>query len=210
MEEESKKKSKFLLVLLILAIITCVIGIVIIYTPNFRATKKAVVVKVEENSLGVMNLDGTSLCSVSFAKEGNIGFKQGQEVFIYFNGVIASSFPEQIHHVGKIKIVKEKSDITIPESILRYYYSSRKNVTVSIDKLTNKEISFSIKDTNELPYEYSNQYAIYKKNKQAEENIPIDQNQIIPATQNTTSSYLRTYTSNTNMGRNTKSFTNRK
>lgn len=191
MEVESKKRSNLLLILFILIIIACVIGIVFVCSKNFRNTKRAVIVKVNENSLGVMDLDATTIYSVSFAKEGNIGFQQGQEVLIYFDGVIASTFPEQIFHVGKIKIVKEKSDISIPEKVLKYYNSSRNNVEVSVSELTKTGMSIAIKDTNEIPYQYSNTYKIYKKNKQAEEKIEIDTNKIIPATENSTSSYQR-------------------
>jgi len=130
---------------------------------NMSTTMKAVVIKVKENSLMVMGFDNIGLCSVSFAEEGNIGFKQGQEILIYFDGMIAASYPGQIYNVGKIEIIKEKSDIEIPKSILRYSYSSRNNVTVSISELTKTGIKFTIKDTNELQYDYSNTYTIYKK-----------------------------------------------
>ena len=104
-----------------------------------------------------------NLYVVSFAEDGNIGFYEGQEVIIYFDGVIASSYPMQIHNVGKIEITKDKTDITIPDDILRYYNNSKENVNLNISEITNKGITFSITDTNEIPYEYSNDYIIYKK-----------------------------------------------
>lgn len=150
---------------IIISILVIIFGIIIlgiIHSENFRATERAVVMKVNKNSLSVMDLNG-SLYSVSFADEGNIGFKEGQEVLIYFDGMIAESYPAQIYNVGKIKIVKEKSDVSIPENVLRYYYCSRDNVKVSVSELTSKEISLTIKDTNEYQYGYSNDYTIYKK-----------------------------------------------
>ena len=111
--------------------------------------------------MGIEEVSG--LYSVGFASEGNIGFKQDQEILIYFNGMIMETYPGQLGDVGKIEIIKEKSDVEIPQNILRYCYSSENNVTVTVNELTNKSISYTIKDTNELPYNYSNTYQIYKK-----------------------------------------------
>ena len=156
---------------------------------NISATMKAVVVKVNKNSLMVMQADNQSLNSVSFSEEGNIGFKQGQEILIYFDGMVAESYPAQIHNVGKIEILKEKSDIEIPNSTLRYCYSSHNNVTVSISELTKTGIEIIIKDTNELQYDYSNTYTIYKKVKN--ENYTGIGYQIGENTGNTTAGYTR-------------------
>lgn len=134
---------------------------------NMSATINAVVMKVNENSLSVMEIqEGDSsenLYSVSFAEEGNIGFSEGQEVLIYFDGIVASSYPMQIHNVGKIEITKDQTDITIPENILRYYNSSKENVDINVSEITNRGITINITDTNEIPYEYSNDYVIYKE-----------------------------------------------
>ena len=134
---------------------------------NMSATINAVVMNVNENSLSVMEIqEGDSsenLYSVSFAEEGNIGFSEGQEVLIYFDGIIASSYPMQIHNVGKIEITKDQTDITIPENILRYYNSSKENVDINVSEITNRGITINITDTNEIPYEYSNDYVIYKE-----------------------------------------------
>ncbi|MGN1300936.1 MAG: hypothetical protein ACI4U9_00120 [Clostridia bacterium] len=131
---------------------------------NMKETKSAVVVKVDENSLSVMGVENTSdLFTVSYANEINTEFKQGQEILIYFDGMVLSSFPGQIPNVGKIEIVKEESSVSIPDDVLRFYYSSRNNVNVSVSELTNTNISLTIIDTNELPYNYSHSYTIYKK-----------------------------------------------
>ena len=127
-------------------------------------TIRAVVVKVNENSLGVMNIDNRNeLLTVGYADQGNIGFKQGQEILIYYDGMVLASFPEQIYNVGEIKIVKEESETAIPEKVLKYYYSSTDNVTVSISELIKTGITLTITDKNEIPYRYSNSYTIYKK-----------------------------------------------
>lgn len=134
---------------------------------NMSATINAVVMNVNENSLSVMEIqDGNAsenLYSVSFTEEGKIGFSEGQEVLIYFDGIVASSYPMQIHNVGKIEITKDQTDITIPENILRYYNNSKENVDINVSEITNRGITINITDTNEIPYEYSNDYVIYKE-----------------------------------------------
>lgn len=162
MENKKRIKNKILIIILILLLLLVVIACSYIYLEDFRATTKGIVMKVNNNSLSIMELDG-GLCTVSFAKEGNIGFKKGQEVLIYFDGMIAESYPAQIHNVGKIKIIKEKTDVEIPENILRYYNSSRSNVTVTISEFCLDKISLTIKDMNECKYNYSNDYSIYRK-----------------------------------------------
>lgn len=87
----------------------------------------------------------------------------GRKVVIYYTGYIMESYPAQIGNVQKIEIVQEKSNIEIPDHILRYCYSSKENVAVSINDFTKSSISFNIEDTNELAYTYSNDYKIYKK-----------------------------------------------
>ena len=88
---------------------------------NYKAELKAVVVKVNEKSMLVMETEkANELISVGFTDEGNIGFKQSQEIVIYFDGMIMESYPAQIGNVQKIEIVREKSNIEISDNILRY------------------------------------------------------------------------------------------
>lgn len=92
---------------------------------NMQSTKKAIIVKVNSNYLTVLGMENeTHLYEVSFSNEGDIGFKQGQEVLIYFDGTILLSNPARITTVGKIEIIKEKSNKSIPEEILRRYEMS--------------------------------------------------------------------------------------
>lgn len=128
---------------------------------------EAVIMKVYPQSLGVMKIkdnEGTrDLYNVSFAEEGNIGFKEGQEVSIYFDGAIAESYPAQIYNVNKIEITKEQTQIEIPEDVIRYYNNSKDNVNINIEYLTNTGLAITITDTNEIPYEFSNDYTLYKE-----------------------------------------------
>lgn len=131
---------------------------------NKVAIKEAVVVKVNEDSIGVMGKESENdLYTVNYSSEGNIGFKQGQEVLIYFNGIIDNT-SKKIENVGKIAIIKENSDIQITERALRTFSSSFDNVEIKVNELKNTGISFTIKDTNELPYSYADTYEIFKKN----------------------------------------------
>lgn len=130
---------------------------------NMKTTLKAVVLKVNEKNLLVMETNRNSLDYVSFAEEGNIGFKEGQEILIYYDGIVLSSYPGQITEVGKIEILKEESDIEIPENILRYCYSSYNNVKAEVTKLTKSGITLEITDTNELKYVYADTYKIEKQ-----------------------------------------------
>lgn len=161
---------------------------------NAVATLSAVVMEVHESGLSVMEIkEGESsydLYTVSFAQEGNIGFKQGQEVLVYFDGIVAESFPAQIFNVSKIEITKEETDITIPDDVIRYYNNTTDKVKVDISELATTGVKITITDTNELSYEYSNNYVIYEKVKN--ENYTGKGYQIGEDTENSTSGYTGT------------------
>lgn len=135
-----------------------------ILSPQLDSTINAVVVEVHEKGMTVMDLeDGNSLITVGFTDEGNIGFKQGQEISIRYSGTIMESYPAQLGNVEKIEIVKEQSDVVIPDSILRFCYSTKENVEVQVTELTNHGITLTVIDTNEIPYNYGRQYTIAKE-----------------------------------------------
>lgn len=161
------KKVKSVVIAIVIILILIFIGIVLynkMQPENMRVKMKAVVVRVNENSMLVMEYD-KSLMNIGFSEDGNIGYKQGQEVIIYYNGMVDSMFPGHIGNPGKIEIKKEKSNVEIPESILRYAYSSIDNVHVEITELTNEGITLQITDTNELKYVFANSYKIEKEEK---------------------------------------------
>lgn len=157
-------KKKVIIGIIIVVVIILALVVITNYMDSGKVELKAVVVKVNEKNMLVMETErANELVSVRFTDEGNIGFKQGQEIVICFDGMIMESYPAQIGNVQKIEIVQEKSNIEIPDNILRYCYSSKGNVTISINEFTKSGISFNIEDTNELPYTYTNNYKIYKK-----------------------------------------------
>ena len=154
---------------------------------NMRATLKAVVVKVNDNNFLAMGIEnGTGLYSIGLE---NSKLKKGQEILIYFNGDVMETYPAQLGDIGKIEIVKDKSDVLIPDDILRFCYSSKDNVTITISELSNSGITLNIKDINELPYNYSHRYIINKKVKN--ENYTGVGEQIGENTKNSIAGYTR-------------------
>lgn len=151
------------------------------------ATMDVVIVRVYDTYLGVVEKDDTTgLMRVSIPTGDTNEYKQNQEIRVYFDGIINESYLGSFGKIFNIEILKENSDITIPEKALKYFYSSRNNVSVSNINVTQTGISFEIKDTNEYKYEYTNKYTLFKKNPEAEQveapDMPI-------VTGNTTSSY---------------------
>lgn len=142
---------------------------------NENTSIKAVIVKINKNSLIVMQTEkDEGLIDVSFSKQGNIGFKEGQEILIDFDGMMASTYPASISNVKKIKILNEKSNIIIPEKHLKYCFSSKDKVKISLAELTDTKIEFDIIDENEKQYNYPNSYSIEKKVENTE-NISVGQ-----------------------------------
>lgn len=138
------------------------------YENSMAFTLSAIVIEVNNNSLDVMGINNereelNTLYNVNFAKEGNTGFKQGQEILIFFDGMILETFPGQINNVGRIEIIREKSEIEIPDDVLRFYNNSEDKVEIKISELTNRGLTIEITDSNQLPYEYSDEYVIYKE-----------------------------------------------
>lgn len=129
---------------------------------NRKATINAVVVKVNENNLLAMGIEN-ELYSIGLKSAKNVVFEKGQEILVYFNGYIMESCPAQIANIEKIEVIKEKSEIQIPDTIMRFCYNSKEKVNVTISELTNSGITLTITDTNDLPYNYAHSYRINKK-----------------------------------------------
>ena len=151
------------------------------------ATMDVVIVRVDDTYLEVINKDDPNDVMRANIPDDDINeYKQNQEVRVYYNGMINEMYPGSFDKVSKIEILKDNSDVTIPEKALKLFYSSRNNVSVSNINVTQTGISFEIKDTNEYKYEYTNTYTLFKKNPEAEQvkapSLPI-------VTGNTTSSY---------------------
>ncbi|MCI8396485.1 MAG: hypothetical protein HFJ52_02035 [Clostridia bacterium] len=133
-------------------------------------TKKGIVIDANKNSLTIYTYDRNSGTTevIPYAKEGNIGFKRGQEVEAYYTMEKIGRIPTQT--VSKIKIKKQKSKIKIPDSELRKLYYKKQNVSVTVENLTPTGIKYNIIDKNDLPYKYGNglTYKIFKRTKISE------------------------------------------
>lgn len=164
-----KKKTKISIICIVILIMLTIVAFVVYkLLDNIRYkecyTIQGVVVRVHEKSITVMGTESwNDLYNIGFTDEGDIGFEKGQEVIVYFNGYIQESYPATPTGVKKIKIIKNKSNIEIPEGILRFCYSSESNVKVKILELHDSGIALNIEDTNELPYEISHEYTLSKE-----------------------------------------------
>ena len=123
----------------IIIFITLIVFAIILLFVSFQikqnvAIIRAVVVEVYDKGMLVMGLKDSygGLISLGFTDEGNIGFKQGQEIAINCDGVLTQTGPAQLGEVRDIKIIKEKSKTEIPENVLRYAFSTYENVDITI------------------------------------------------------------------------------
>ena len=164
-----------------------------------NSTMKGVVVKVYENELGVLGKNGDNdLYLVDFGKEKNIGFKQGQEIEIYYNGFVMEMFPARPSGVSNIKIIKEKSDKQIPEFAIEFFNNSTdKNrffynptnennlieMNIKDGTLTPKGATFILKNNTDKEYSYEPAYYLEKKEngnwKKIELDEPLSWNSVI-------------------------------
>lgn len=122
---------------------------------------KAVIIRVDNDNFYVMS-NACSLITFKYNEDNNINYKKGQEILIYYTDGIIQTAPERIGNIVNIKIVKENSDIKIPENIIKTVYNSKENVSISISEFTNSKNSINIIDTNANQFDYSNKYKIFK------------------------------------------------
>lgn len=219
-----KLKGKKSLIAIIVIIFICIIALVTTLTiniisrkkaeeeknkivdPNMAVQTKAVVVREYDKYMMVMLIDSqyNAFGSVSYSNEGDIGFKKGQEILIHYDGTIAETYPCQLGKAGKIEILKDKSDVEIPKKLLRYCYNSEDKISITLNELTRTKISLTIKDENEIPYQYPSSYNLVKKNVDYEE-PKFDENRLVgQPSDNSIQGYLRTRKPKFCMGRTKK------
>lgn len=169
-----KNKRGIVIISLALAIIIIAIVLINLFNPTIRA----VVVRDYQNTITVMDINDKILYSIGLPGEINTQFKQGQEVLIYtkYGAIIMASSPAQIDSsdIKKIKILKEISNIEIPERILRRTYNSSDNILISVDEFLPTKLTLTIKDKNPYmaEYKYSNDYYISIKKNNIYERLP--------------------------------------
>lgn len=159
-------RKKIVLVIIIVALVSLLVTIIFKFRDgrtNMNAIIEAIVVKVNENNLLVMEIENENkLYSVGLKNLKDIEFEKDQKILIHFSGEVQTTYPAELENIAKIEIKEEKSNIDIPDNILRYCYSSSKNIQVTINELTDSDIALTITDTNELPYKYAHSYKINK------------------------------------------------
>ena len=134
---------------------------------NMVAVKKAIVAGVNKDSLFVVDNENDELLyELSFTNEGNIGFKQGQEILIYFNGknsgLTGINGINKINTASKIEITGNENKTVVTNEILKKLYTTFDNVKVNIDNITNTEITMTITDSNDIKYDFANKYTLSK------------------------------------------------
>ena len=92
---------------------------------------KAVIIRVDNDKFHVMsNVYG--LITFKYNEDNNTNYKNGQEILIYYTDGIIQTAPARIGNIVNIEIVKENSDIQIPENIIKTVYNSKENVSMSV------------------------------------------------------------------------------
>lgn len=159
-----KNTKKILIIILLVTI--CIIAYIFIKIAN--PTIRGVVIKVNDKNLTFMDAKDGSLYSTTIPQNSNLQFKQYQEIFVYLehDAFIDQSSINTIKNgsIKKIKILKEKSNIKVPNKKLERVYSSPDKVLVTINELSPTGISITVNDTNEFKheYQYSDSYRISK------------------------------------------------
>lgn len=130
------------------------------------AIMQAVIAKVNDNEKNMIVVDEKNTSEyyiVNYKFDEKSEFKPNQVVEIVYDGTILTTEPKKINNIKEINILNENSNILIPETVLRYCYSSEENVDIDIDEFNRNKIIFTITDNNEIKYEHINNYKIYKE-----------------------------------------------
>lgn len=93
-------------------------------------------------------------------------FVIGEEIIIYYDGVITETYPAKINNVSSYVILNKKSDIEIPENVKKRYDNSTTNVMVHVSEISSEKLEFRILDTNDISYEYDLDCSLSKKNEE--------------------------------------------
>ncbi len=150
-----KNKTKVIIIMLIIIAIA-VLAIIVesILNPKIRG----IVVRPHERSIMLMDLKDQGLYSIGIPDEINTKLKQGQEILVYldYETIIDQSNPAIISSNGvkKIKVLKEQSNKKIPEEILKRIYINSDNVDISIDNISQTELTLTLTDNNTYKDEY--------------------------------------------------------
>lgn len=133
--KKNKKILIFLIAMLAILIVSTIILLIVIneatihpvgtVEPNARTGYRGVIVKVNEDSLGFMTEAGEpfyliykeELGALSELEQTKVKLKEGQHVIVAYSGHILNAEPKIIPDIGGIFVVKEKSDMKVPDNI---------------------------------------------------------------------------------------------
>ncbi len=114
------KLSVKILITIVMLLIIFILGYVFIRS---RLTIRGVVIKSNEKNVLIMDVKDESPLYIGLPENVNLQFKEGQEVIVYlgYNTVIIETYPGSIdsQFIKNVKIIKEKSNIRVPEEILQ-------------------------------------------------------------------------------------------
>lgn len=161
-------KSKKIIIVLIIVVIIAVVGILGYIGINIlNLTLKAVILRVSDKSLTVMNLKDKDIWYIGIPDNNEAEFKEGQEIKAYINreACIQETYPPSISGINEIKILKQKSNIEIPIEITRRVNNTPENIHYEVKEVTPEGITLIIKDTNKYKreYKYSSYYIVSEK-----------------------------------------------
>ncbi len=173
-------KSKKIIIVLIIVVIIAVVGILGYIGINIlNPTMKAVILRVSDKSLTVMNLKDKDIWHIGIPDNNEVEFKEGQEIKAYIDieTIIEETYPSSIKDINKIKVLKQKSNVKIPIEITRRINNKTENIHYEVEEITPEGITLIIKDTNKYKREYkSSDYYIRSRNKeQLPKNIDVEE-----------------------------------
>ncbi len=165
-------KGKKLNILFIILIIIIIIGTTILITLNYVPIKKiltkniAVIVKVDNNKLWCYFEESGNTKLIKSSDTTKDKYTQGQKIKLYFDNQFGSIRYGAIPK--KIKVLKQESNIDIPDDVIRECYNSTEYISVTTEVLEKRGITLTIVDNNDYPYDYeyledSNAYIIKEK-----------------------------------------------
>lgn len=145
---------------------------------NMLAVKTVIVAKLNENGMYVIDINNqNNLYYVYYPEIKTTEFEIGQEVKIYFNGksnLGNNTGIEEIKNVGKIEATNNSAKYDIPDNILKRINTTYNKVEVKIENITNRGLTLTINDKNDIKYEFAKKFYLSKNITEKPENSMIE------------------------------------
>lgn len=147
---------------------------------NTQTIMKAVVLEIYEDKNQLLisnNKNEETLIYIDSSTIDISKFEKGQEIIIYYDNMINTSYSEEKTNIKKIEILTQKNNTTIS--------NLEDNIIFEINEFNINEFIFTVTDKDKIPYTYLTNYDIYIS---TENN---NNNKLQNATNNSTSLYKR-------------------